>query len=140
MTRLVLPTVSESDELFINGFVIVQERQTVTTLPNVCASPVWKNQHLQHEEKVRPHPIRQRSSFLWRDNCEYGKKRRSRQSGHRRKTAGVKDSSTTNHLNTTEHNATIIKNHMMETTKHAKSVSDHIPRPPIRTLPSLYFP
>ena len=153
MTNLiVLPTVSESDELFINGFVIVQERQsavvTAAAMNDSCAPrPVWNNPsplQYNNEEIVRqrPHPMRQRSSFLWRENCKNKTKRQSRHSCSNRRTTveAMKDSSSTTSNPTKITTITTVKHHIMETTQHTKSISDHLPRRPIRTLPSLYFP
>lgn len=144
MTSLIMPTVSESDELFTNGFVIVQERQAVTSPQNAAAKPVWKQ---SPDGKVRPNPLRQRSSFLWCDHSnDKRRKRRSRQSGHGRQTKSVTATTTTNPPTATgddgNHPQKIIltKNHIIETTMHTKTISDEIPRRPIRSLPSLYFP
>ena len=150
MTSLIMPTVSESDELFTNGFVIVQERQAVTSPQNAAAKPIWKQ---SPDGKVRPNPLRQRSSFLWCDHSnDKRRKRRSRQSGHGRQTKSVTATTTTAAVNSTDpptatgddgnHPQKIIltKNHIIETTMHTKTISDEIPRRPIRSLPSLYFP
>jgi hypothetical protein len=129
MTRLILPTVFETDELFTNGFVIVQERRWATPR----RARIWK----QHEEKAqRAHPMRQVSStHLWcnddDDKCNVkGRKRRSRK-------VVVSTSKSSNDKK--KNVITLTKNHVMETTQHTKCKTDGIPRPPLRTLPSLYF-
>ena len=124
MTRIILPTVLESDELFTNGFVIVQERRSATPR----RARIWK----QHEEKSMqraPH-LRTQSSFLWCNEDVDGAKGKKRKS--RRAVVGTKSG--------TKNLIVLTKNHVIETTEHTKCVSDCKPRPPIRTLPSLYFP
>jgi hypothetical protein len=139
MARLILPTVSESDELFTNGFVIVQERRSV----NPRRAIVGKSQQRRDKAQQRAAtPMRQQSSLVWSgagtgasDGASTGAstngtKRKSRQSSSRKTKTTATDIQ----------NLTILtKNHVIETTKHAKCVSDRIPRPPIRSLPSLYF-
>ena len=140
MTRLILPTVSESDEFFNNGFVIVQERRSVT-------SPLRRarmGKHQPHRDKkcqraaTPMRPPQQSNPTLWcpKDNNDEdganGKPRRNRRSGSHRR---VNKSNTDR-----EKTLTILtKNHIIETTQHTKCQSDRTPRPPIRTLPSLYF-
>lgn len=130
MARLILPTVSESDELFTNGFVIVQERRSVNPLRRAS---VGKSQQRRDKAQQRAAtPMRQQSSLVWSGAGagSNGTKRKGRESSNRKAKTNTTDIK----------NLTILtKNHVIETTKHAKCVSDRIPRPPIRSLPSLYF-
>jgi hypothetical protein len=126
MTRLILPTISESDELFTNGFVIVQERRSVTPR----RARIWKQ---QEEKALRApqQPMRQQSSsHLWCNNNDDNDDSTKRKKRKSRKVVAA----------TNKKDVIILtQNHILETTEHPKCQCDRIPRPPLRTLPSVYF-